>query len=111
MGVFKWGEEWLWETVGKEWVLIGGLVSTYSSVDMLGFPEYVCEEGGVVIGRGEVSEAAFAGGEVHAGVVRKLNSLDDVEDDGIFEPDQLEADLAEIQGIAGVEHVNCAIHT
>lgn len=108
--VLEWGEDWFREALLEEGVFVGSMIAAHTGVDVLCFAEDVGEEGGVVVGGGELKEAAFAGVQVHAGVVGELDSLDDVEDDGVFEADQLEADLAEIEGGAGVGHVNCGVH-
>ena len=83
--VLEWGEEWFREALREEGVFVGSLEAAHAGVDMLGFTEDVGEEGGGVVGGGELKEAAFAWGQVHAGVVGELDSLNDVEDDGVFE--------------------------
>lgn len=52
---------------------------------MFRFPEHVFEKGRVVIGWWKLGKSALGGLQVHAGVVRELDSLNDIENDGVFE--------------------------
>lgn len=73
-------EEGLRELVGEEGILVRCLVPPDLCVDLFLLEEHPVEEGAAKVG--DVDRIRG----VNGGIVRELDSLDQVEDDGVFEP-------------------------